>query len=190
MQPKNLLDVKNRHELREWLKNNHDREPECWVIVRKGKPLDDSSFWYLDAVEEALCFGWIDSVHRTIEGYGHGQKLSPRKANSPWSELNKERCKRLEKLGLMTEAGRMVMPDLNEKFVVDKDIAEILQSDAVITENLRKFPSLYNRIRIANIQRERNKPEVFDRMLRNFLDKTRKGIMYGEWNDYGRLIDY
>ena len=187
--PDNLLYVKNRYELRAWLEQNHDKETECWVLVRKGKPVDDENFWYLDAVEEALCFGWIDSIHRTIEGYGHGQKLSPRKGNSPWSELNKECCKRLERLGLMTEAGRKVMPDLDEPFVIDTDIAEILQADSMVPKNMQIFPEMYNRIRIANIQRERSKPEVFERMLKNFLEKTRKGIMYGEWNDYGRLTE-
>ena len=66
----------------------------------------------------------------------------------------------------------------------------MIRSDVSIMENMRSFPPLYNRIRIANIQRERSKPEVFERMLKNFLDKTHQGIMYGEWNDYGRLIDY
>ncbi len=53
----NLLDAKNRHELREWLIKNHDKEKECWVIVKRGRPADDGTFWYIDCVEEALCFG-------------------------------------------------------------------------------------------------------------------------------------
>ena len=53
----NLLDAKSRHELREWLINNHDKEKECWVIVKRGRPVDDGTFWYIDSVEEAMCFG-------------------------------------------------------------------------------------------------------------------------------------
>lgn len=190
MRPTNLLHVKNRYELRNWLETNHDRESACWVPARKGRPAGDGSLWYLDAVEEALCFGWIDSVHRTIEEYGHGQKLSPRRKGGSWSELNKERCRRVERLGLMTDAGRAAMPDPKDDFTADPDIAAILHSDPVLTEHMNKFPQLYNKMRIANIQRERNKPDVFERMLANFIDKTRKGILYGEWNDYGRLLDY
>ena len=56
----NLLDVKSRKELRDWLLRNHDKESECWIVVKRGRPVDDGTFWYIDAVEEALCFGWID----------------------------------------------------------------------------------------------------------------------------------
>ena len=59
MEIHNLLDVKSRTELREWLIHNHKTEKECWVVVKRGRPTDDNTFWYIDAVEEALCFGWI-----------------------------------------------------------------------------------------------------------------------------------
>lgn len=103
MQPKNLLTAKNRNELRVWLAENYDRESECWVIVKRGRPQNDNTFWYIDAVEEAMCFGWIDSTTKTLENGITAQKLTRRKKKSLWSELNKERCRRLEKLGLMTE---------------------------------------------------------------------------------------
>ena len=111
MQPKNLLTAKNRNELRVWLAKNYDKESECWVIVKRGRPQNDNTFWYIDAVEEAMCFGWIDSTTKTLENGITAQKLVPRKKKSLWSELNKERCRRLEKLGLMTEAGRAVLPE-------------------------------------------------------------------------------
>ena len=66
MEIHNLLDVKSRAELREWLIQNHKTEKECWVVVKRGKPTDDNTFWYIDAVEEALCFGWIDSTTKKI----------------------------------------------------------------------------------------------------------------------------
>lgn len=55
MEIHNLLDAKSRLELREWLQENHDKEMECWVVVKRGRPVDDNTFWYVDAVEEALC---------------------------------------------------------------------------------------------------------------------------------------
>lgn len=56
MEIHNLLDVRSRGELRQWLVQNHETEKECWVVVKRGRPTDDTTFWYIDAVEEALCF--------------------------------------------------------------------------------------------------------------------------------------
>lgn len=78
----------------------------------------------MDAVEEALCFCWIDSVHKNVPEI----KKYLREKNSPWSELNKEQCRRLEKLGLMTPAGRAVFPD-EGSFIVDPDILNSFEID-------------------------------------------------------------
>lgn len=189
MKVNNLLTVKNRYEFREWLQENHEREKECWIFVKRGRPSDDETFWYLDAVEEALCFGWIDSTNKIIEGQGRAQRFSPRRASSHWSELNKERCRRLEKLGLMTDAGRAAV-DLDEEFVIPEDILEIIESDPVLKKNIESFPPLYVRIRISNIERDRKRKDVFEKALNNFIEKSRQGKIYGQWTDYGRLIDY
>ena len=58
--------AKNREELRLWLENNYETQKECWVIVKRGKSQNDDTFWYIDAVEEALCFGWIDSTVKNL----------------------------------------------------------------------------------------------------------------------------
>ena len=67
MEPINLLSAQNRDELREWLNNNHSTAKECWVVVKRGRPKDDGTFWYIDAVEEAMCFGWIDSTTKKLD---------------------------------------------------------------------------------------------------------------------------
>ena len=186
-----LYEVKDRHAFRKWLSEHYDKETECWIFVKRGIPKDDSTFWYLDAVEEALCFGWIDSVHKNADGIGHIQKMSPRKKNSPWSELNKERCRRLEKLGLMTPAGQAVLLDMSEKsFVIDPDVLKALQEDPQTWENFQKFPPLYQRVRIDTVQREKKKKVIYERMLKRLLKSTKRNIMFGEWNDRGRLLDY
>ena len=194
MEYKNALIAKNRAELRAWLTEHHATEAECWVAVKRGKPKDDQTFWYLDAVEEALCFGWIDSVHKNTAEYGYIQKLSPRKKNSPWSELNKERVRRLEKLGLMTDAGRAVLPDMSEQgFVIDSEILALLQSDEQTWRNFQSFPPLYQRVRVDAVQREKGKSgkkAVYESTLAKLIENTRQGIMYGEWNDGGRLLEY
>ena len=102
----NILAVSNRAEFREWL-SNHPEETECWVQVKRGRPVDPETFYYLDAVEEALCFGWIDSTHKEIDGV-RMQRFTPRKKNSPWTELNKERVRRLERLGLILSSISLV----------------------------------------------------------------------------------
>ena len=65
MEEHNILIIANRSEFRAWHEAHHASERECWVDVKRGRPVDDQHFWYLDAVEEALCFGWIDSRQYT-----------------------------------------------------------------------------------------------------------------------------
>lgn len=185
----NLLDVKSRKELRDWLLRNHDKESECWIVVKRGRPVDDGTFWYIDAVEEALCFGWIDSTTKKISDDVTAQRLCPRRPRSNWSELNKERCRRMERLGLMTDAGRAVLPDMSENgFSIDEDILQELKADNVVWENFCRQPELYKRIRIDTIQIKKKQPEIFRSRLNRFIENTRNGILYGEWNDNGRLL--
>ena len=166
-----------------------DAEKECWIVVKRGKPADDQHFWYLDAVEEALCFGWIDSTQRVINGI-RMQRFSPRKKTSQWTELNKERVRRLERLGLMTDAGRRVLPPMGERsFHFDPDIVSALKQ-ARVWSAFRSFPPLYQRVRAGNIAsyRKRN-PSVYHSMLSHLITETKKKQMFGDWNDYGRLLN-
>lgn len=191
VKPINILKAKNREELRLWLENNYETQKECWVIVKRGKPQNDDTFWYIDAVEEALCFGWIDSTVKKLDNGITIQRLSPRKKGSIWSELNKERCRRIEKLGKMTQAGKKVLPDMSEKgFNIDIDILEELKKDEMVWANFHKFPSLYQRVRIDTIQIKKKNPQLFQKRLEKLIENTKKGIMYGEWNDNGRLLNY
>lgn len=184
-----LLDCRNREEFRQWLANNHDSAKECWVVVKKGMPmLDSDSLCYLDAVEEALCFGWIDSTNKTYDGRT-AQRFTRRKRTSVWSQLNLERCRRLEKLGLMTDAGRDAIPDI--VFAIDENIMQAFEQNPVAWENFQAFPELYRRIRIDTIQRDKHKDlELFHKRLNRLIEKSAQGEMFGDWNDYGRLLEY
>jgi uncharacterized protein YdeI (YjbR/CyaY-like superfamily) len=96
--------AKDRQEWREWLAKNHATAPGIWLIYYKkgsGKP----RVAYADAVEEALCFGWIDSLANTLDAERSIQLFTPRKPKSPWSKLNKTRVEKLIAQGLMTPAG-------------------------------------------------------------------------------------
>ena len=106
----NLLEFVDRSQLRTWLAANHNIEKQCWVVAyHKHKP-SWSALAYIDIVEEALCFGWIDSTKKRMADGRLAQRLSPRRKGSHWTELNKQRCADLERRGLMTDAGRRVLP--------------------------------------------------------------------------------
>lgn len=104
-----LLEFTQRQQLRDWLQENHASAKECWVVMSRVKnPV--GVLPYLDVVEEALCFGWIDSTMKRLPDGRLAQRLSPRRKKSHWTELNKERCRRLIQEGKMTDAGLNVIP--------------------------------------------------------------------------------
>jgi uncharacterized protein YdeI (YjbR/CyaY-like superfamily) len=100
----NTLYVNNRKDWREWLEKNHATSKEIWLIYYK-KHSGKSRIPYDDAVEEALCFGWIDSIIKKIDDEKYAQKFTPRKENSMWSESNKKRVNLMIGQGKMTKAG-------------------------------------------------------------------------------------
>lgn len=97
--------ARDRAEWRAWLEKNHATEAGTWLVFFKGEKAK-AGVPYEDAVEEALCFGWIDSVIQKIDEYKYVRKFSPRKDGSKWSALNKSRVEKLIQEGRMTEAGR------------------------------------------------------------------------------------
>lgn len=98
------LYVKSRDEWNKWLSKHHNTENEVWLIFFK-KETRKPSIEYVSAVEEALCFGWVDSVIKKIDDSKYARKFTPRKNNSRWSELNKKRAEKLIREGRMTEFG-------------------------------------------------------------------------------------
>lgn len=98
------LHVMNREEWRSWLEEHHATEREVWLLFYKrhtGKP----RIPYEDAVEEAVCFGWIESIMKRVDDETYVQKFTPRKEKSTWSEVNRKRAKKMIEEGKMTEAG-------------------------------------------------------------------------------------
>ena len=185
----NVLQIQDRHAFRAWLEAHHASETECWVALKRGRPDESGAFFYLDAVEEALCFGWIDSTVKEIGGV-RMQRFSPRKKGSPWTELNKARVRRLERLGRMTDAGRAVLPKMGPRsFRMDEDLVSALKQARVWTK-FRALPPLYQRVRAYNVAfYKRRSPETYSKALAHLIESTRKGELYGDWNDYGRLSE-
>jgi uncharacterized protein YdeI (YjbR/CyaY-like superfamily) len=99
-----LVEVENRNAWRDWLAENHNKETEIWLVFYK-KGTGKESVHYEDAVEEALCFGWIDSIIKKIDEKKYVRKFTPRNEDSKWSQLNIKRVEKMIKVGLMTDQG-------------------------------------------------------------------------------------
>ena len=183
-----ITNFKTRQEFRKWLTKNHNIAKECWIPLKSGKPIDPKTFYYIDAIEEALCFGWIDSIHKLYRNK-LVVRFSPRRKNSVWTELNKERVRRLDKLGLMTKYGKSKLPK-NMSYHMDKDV-EIALKKARVYSIFKSFPSLYQRIRGYNVAFYKSKDKkTYIKALEHLIKETKRKKMFGEWNDYGRLLDY
>ncbi len=99
-----ILDVPSCEAWRKWLAEHHDSVPEVWLVFykrHKGRPTID----YEDAVDEALCFGWIDSLIRRLDDHRYARKFTPRTPDSRWSTINRRRYARLKAEGRLMPAG-------------------------------------------------------------------------------------
>ncbi len=179
MQITNTLYVADRREWRKWLNENHATESEIWLVYPRkdsGKPCIP----YNGAVEEALCFGWIDGIVKKFNGESSAQRFTPRRAKSNWSEMNKERARRMIESGKMTEAGLAKLGDVLETaFEFPSDIIAALQADEQTWENFQQFSDTYKRIRIGYIEEVRRRPEYFQKRLDYFLKMTAQNKRFG-----------
>ena len=104
------LFFKDRQKFRQWLKTKHDKESELWLVYYK-KHTGEECISYNDAVEEALCFGWIDGKVKSLDDRQYMQRFTPRKPRSIWSKANKERCLKMIRERKMTKAGLKLIED-------------------------------------------------------------------------------
>jgi len=174
----------NRTDWRSWLAKNHAKEKEIWLIYYR-KSSGKSRIPYNDAVEEALCYGWIDSILKNIDETKFAQRFSPRRPKSQLSEMNKERIRQLIQKKKMTPAGLAVVKHLMNtslkdlKLIIKQDMLKYLKQDKKTWENFQKFPESYKRVRIGWIESARTHPEIFNMRLRYFLKMTAKNKKYG-----------
>ena len=122
---------KSRQEWREWLQDNHDKKQSVWLIYFK-KQSNTPTVIYSEAVDEALCFGWIDSKSKPIDEHTFMQFFSRRKEKSVWSKVNKEKIERLIKAGLMTTAGSKIIETAKQNgswTILDEAEALIIPDD-------------------------------------------------------------
>lgn len=136
----NLLHLSSQSELRQWLEENHNEEKCCWVVTYRGKRPEWPAIPYIEVVEEAFCFGWIDSTLKRLPDGRLAQRLSPRRPKSHWTQLNMDRCIDLENRGLMTEAGRLAFEKSFEYEIVPPDSE---MSQRIEEENKFRRPGMY-----------------------------------------------
>lgn len=177
----------DRKEWRKYLETHFKTEKEIWFIYpMKGSGEEGVS--YNDAVEEALCFGWIDSTIKHTDEFHRAQRFTPRRKGSPYSQPNIERLIHLDSLGLIhPDVRESVLPVINREFVFPDDIINALKSDEEAWKNYQNFSDSYKRIRVAYIDAARKRPEEFEKRLNNFIEKTRKNKLimgYGGVDKY------
>lgn len=184
MKLKKTIYITNRKQWRSWLAKNHNKEKEIWLMYYR-KSSGKKRIPYNDAVEEALCYGWIDSTMKGIDEERFAQRFTPRRSGSVLSQMNKERIHRLIEQKKMTSQGLAAVKHVfdvsskNSKCVIEKDILCSLKKDKKAWENFQNFPESYKRIRIEWIEGTRSRPEVFETRLRYFLKMTARNKKYG-----------
>lgn len=180
------LDVSGRKAWRAWLAEHHRTEKEIWLIYYR-KDRGKACIPYEDAVEEALCYGWIDSTVKSIDNERYAQRFSPRRKTSGLSQPNRERVFRLIAARKMTKAGLVAIAHVFDpakdkpwNFVVPPDILKPLKADKEAWRNFKKFPESYRRIRVAYIEsRKRHGDGLFRKALEHFIRMTAKNKRIG-----------
>ncbi|MCR5041513.1 MAG: YdeI/OmpD-associated family protein [Clostridia bacterium] len=177
----------DRAEWRRYLSERFETADEIWFVF-PTKASGEKGLPYNDAVEEALCFGWIDGRAGTLDETHHIRRFTPRRKGSAYSRPNIERLIRMDSMGLIHPKVReSVLPLISAPFVFPPDIIEELRRDDTVWEKYLSFSEPYKRIRIAYIDAARKRPEEFRRRLDNFLEKTRAGKLI---TGYGGIEKY
>ena len=175
----NTLYLTNPKDWRNWLKQHHKTETEIWLVYPKkatGKPRIE----YNDAVEQALCFGWIDSLIKTLDDEHTVQRFSPRKPKAKYSQANIERLRNLvAQKKVIKEVADTLTEVLNAEFVIPPDILKAIQADKEAWKNFQGFSDAYIRIRVAFVDGARKRPEEFKKRLRHFIEMTAKNKQIG-----------
>ncbi len=182
-----LFYTAERSEWRAYLETHFETSDEIWFVF-PTKDSKEPCLSYNDAVEEALCFGWIDGRAGTLDSTHHIRRFTPRRAGSTYSQPNIERLIWLDRQGLIHPKIREnILPVISASFVFPPDIIEELKRDKTVWKNYQGFTDSYKRIRIAYIEAARKRPEEFSKRLDSFIEKTRSGRLI---RGYGGIEKY
>ena len=183
----NLFYTGDRAVWRAWLEANFETAKDVWFVYPTAGA-DEPALPYNDAVEEALCFGWIDSTNRRLDDLHRAQRFTPRRPGSPYSQPNIERLRWLDAQGMIHPKIRPSLEKLLQTpFVFPEDILDAIRADEAAWANYQSFPEPYKRIRVAYIDAARKRPAEFRKRLASFLKKTRENkkiVGYGGIEKY------
>lgn len=170
-----IVRAKNRDEWRKWLSEHFETETEVWFVF-PSLASGEEGVIYNDAVEEALCFGWIDSTIKNLDPLHRIQRFTPRRKGSPYSRPNIERLIWLESQNMIHPKIRSaVLPIIKAPYVFPKDILDEIRKDKDTWKNYQQFSPSYQRLRVSYINDARKRPEEFQKRLKNFISKTKEG---------------
>ena len=173
------LYVANRNDWRDWLKGHYRSASEIW-LVRYLKHTGKPGVYYNDAVEEALCFGWIDGIVKKLDEKRCAQRYTPRKARSGYSQTNKERLKRLIEQGKVMPEVLAGLSEIDlEGFEYPADIMAALQENGQAWGNFQRYSGSYQRIRIAYIDVARNRPGEYEKRIAHLVKMTEQNKQFG-----------
>ena len=180
------LYVKTRKEWRKWLEKNHTSSEEVWLIYYK-KPSGKPRIPYGDAVEEALCFGWIDGKIKRVNEEHYIQRFTPRRPGSRWSKYNVERVMKLINDGKMQPSGLLAFKEAMEKpqlvyenrtigdHEMPDDLGEALSNNKKANENFLNFPPSARRMYFEYLK-DAKKEETRARRINKIVELSEKNI--------------
>jgi hypothetical protein len=179
VEPTNLFYTSDRKEWRSWLRRHYRSEREIWLVYYKA-----GTGWpriaYNDAVEEALCFGWIDSTVKRLDNQRFAQRFSPRKTKSPYSPANKERLRRLIAGGKVSKVVLANLGNLDDgPLEIAPDVLAAIKSNRRAWRHFQRFSDAYKRIRIGFIEGARRRPGEFRKRLAYFIRMTEADRQFG-----------
>ena len=165
------LEFRSRPEWRRWLQRNHSREREVWLVFQK-RDSGNPGIGYEDAIEEALCFGWVDSLVKKLDETRYLRKFTPRQPDSRWSTINRRRYASLKERGLLAAPGVARAPTSRSgdaprpsAITLAKDIEMHLKSNAKAWSFFQKLAPSYRRLYIAWIEAAK-RPQTRAKRLR------------------------
>ncbi len=184
------IEAKTRKEWRKWLEKNHQTEKSVWLIIHH-KSRNIKSVYYDEAVEEAICFGWIDSVANKRDGESKYQFFSQRKPTSNWSRLNRERAAKMIDQKLMTASGQALIDialktgtwealiDV-ENAVIPSDLKKMFDKNKAAFKHFQAFPVSSKRIILEWILNAK-KPETRQQRIEQAVELAAKNIRANHW---------
>jgi uncharacterized protein YdeI (YjbR/CyaY-like superfamily) len=182
--------AKDRYAWRKWLEKNHATASTVWLLMYK-KESETPSVYYDEAVEEALCFGWIDSKPRKNDADSYFLYFAERKPKSVWSKLNKTRIEKLLKQGLMRGPGMAKIEaakkdgswtalDAIEEYIMPNPLAKALKKSKIASENFSKFPPGVKKAIYQWIVSAKTEATITKRVVET-VEKAGRNIRANQW---------